>query len=144
MRSIVLTHFIITLYLFGVIWMVQLVHYPLMALVGSANYTEYQRIHMDRMGWVVAAPMCIEALSAFFVLRQDALGPSWERWLGLALVGLIWAVTFFVSVPLHSKLVTGFDAEAHAALVRTNWIRTLAWTARAGLIAMWLSRSVRV
>ena len=30
-----------------------------------------------------------------------------------------------------------FDAQAHARLVDTNWIRTVCWTAR-GVIALWM------
>ena len=53
---------------------------------------------------------------------------------GLALVGLIWASTFLVQVPLHEVLARGFDAEAHSRLVASNWLRTFLWSARAVLV----------
>lgn len=56
---------------------------------------------------------------------------------GLALVALVWGVTFFVSVPLHAKLDRGFDAGAHRALVAKNWIRTVVWSGRL-TIALWM------
>ena len=54
------------------------------------------------------------------------------RW---PLVGVIWASTAFIQVPMHNVLGRGFDADAHAHLVSTNWIRTIAWSARAALLA---------
>ena len=59
------------------------------------------------------------------------------RALGAALVALIWGVTFLISVPCHAALSAGFDAAAHDRLVSTNWIRTIAWTARAAL-SVWM------
>ena len=45
--------------------------------------------------------------------------------------------TVFVSAPLHEKLNAHFDPATLNRLVATNWIRTIAWTCRAGLaIAM--------
>jgi hypothetical protein len=56
-------------------------------------------------------------------------------WTGLALVAAIWLSTAAIQVPCHAKLAAGFDAEVHARLVSSNWIRTVAWTAR-GLLAL--------
>jgi len=42
-------------------------------------------------------------------------------------------VTVLASISAHTRLAAGFDAHVHARLVRTNWIRTLAWTAHAVL-----------
>jgi hypothetical protein len=55
-------------------------------------------------------------------------------YVGLVLLAAIWLSTFGLQVPLHRRLELGFDDDAHAALVRTNWIRTLAWTARGLLL----------
>ena len=35
--------------------------------------------------------------------------------------------TALLQVPCHTILAQGFDAGAHARLVRTNWIRTCCW-----------------
>ena len=43
----------------------------------------------------------------------------------------------FLSVPQHAVLARGFDADAHASLVTTNWVRTVAWSAR-GLMLLWI------
>jgi hypothetical protein len=63
-------------------------------------------------------------------------------WLGLTLLFVVWVTTAFVSVPLHAKLAAGFDPQAHAMLVGTNWVRTLAWSARGLLLAWALLKAV--
>jgi hypothetical protein len=42
-------------------------------------------------------------------------------------------------VPCHKKLDKGLDLPAAHRLVRTNWIRTAAWTAR-GVVAILISQ----
>jgi hypothetical protein len=60
---------------------------------------------------------------------------------GLALVAVIWLSTFFVQVPLHGRLAReGHSAAVVDSLVRSNWIRTIAWTARA-ILAAWMLRA---
>jgi hypothetical protein len=59
---------------------------------------------------------------------------------GLALIAAIWLSTFFVQVPLHGRLARdGHSAAVVDSLVRSNWIRTIAWTARA-ILAAWMLR----
>jgi hypothetical protein len=52
-------------------------------------------------------------------------------------------VTFFISVPFHNRLAQGFDYIAIDGLVRTNWLRTLAWTARLTLLGFMLWRLIK-
>lgn len=58
-------------------------------------------------------------------------------WLHLAgtLVLAIWVSTFVVQVPLHGRLVRGFEISVHRRLVRTNWLRTAVWSVR-GVLAL--------
>jgi hypothetical protein len=58
-------------------------------------------------------------------------GPA--AWVALALLGVIWASTAWIQVPLHRRLAVAPDPAAVERLVRTNWIRTGAWTLRAPL-----------
>ena len=101
----------------GVILVVQLVHYPLFRLVGTDTFATYQTKHI--------------------VWQPPGLA-AWQAWSGLALVGVIWASTGLLQVPLHQTLATDFDSAAHRNLVATNWIRTIAWTLRAGLVGWML------
>ena len=54
----------------------------------------------------------------------------------LVLLLVVWGSTTFVQVPLHGRLARGLDATALRRLVLTNWIRTAAWTLRAGLLVL--------
>ncbi len=125
--------------MFGAIWIVQVVHYPLFSGVGEAGWAAYEASHQARITWIVGPAMLIELATAIWlVLDPPEAFPMWALLAGAAMVGVIWASTAFIQVPLHSTLSAGFDTEAHANLVGTNWIRTLLWSARAGLV-LWLA-----
>ena len=123
----------------GVIWIVQVVHHPLFAGVGGAGWAAYEASHQSRITLVVGPAMLVElATAVWLVLDRPSALPALPVVLGAALVGVIWASTAFVQVPLHSALGGSFDPDAHARLVATNWVRTVAWTARGGLV-LWLA-----
>jgi len=125
----------------GVIWFVQVVHYPLMGSVGVDGYAHYQRSHQRLTTFVVAPPMIVELLtSAAIVVWRPVVVPLWSAWVGLALVGLVWASTAVLQVPAHHRLAAGFDALVHRRLVHGNWVRTILWSARMAL-ASWMLAS---
>jgi hypothetical protein len=120
-----------TLFMVGVIWFVQVVHYPLFSRVGEAAFAEYERHHTRRTGWVVVVPMLLELGTA--VATAGYVGGA-LAWCGLGLLAVAWVSTAFWQVPAHRRLEGGFDAVTHRRLVRTNWVRTVAWSIR-GVIA---------
>ena len=128
----------------GLIWFVQVVHYPLFRAVGAPGYAAYQAEHMRLTTLVVGPLMLLEAATALWLLldRPAFVSPA-RAWTGLALLAVAWLVTAFLSVPRHEALRHGFDPSAHAALVATNWIRTAAWTARSVLLLLALRSALR-
>lgn len=129
-----------TWFLTGLIWFVQVVHYPLMGRVGRDQWTRYEDEHQRRTTIVVAPAMLLELASTIALLavaRESEIGPSALilLWIAAGFLAIVWASTFLVQVPLHGVLSRGFDPRAHRLLVRTNWIRTISWSARAGLLA---------
>ena len=131
-----------TCLLTGLIWTIQVVHYPLFADVGQETFTDYQAKHARRITVVVGPLMLIEASTALaMVTFHPAVVPDWIPWTGLALVAVIWSSTALIQVPCHARLAAGFDLAAYRRLVRSNWIRTAAWTARATVLlwAGWLA-----
>jgi uncharacterized membrane protein len=120
-------HVFATVYMTGLIWFVQVVHYPLMGEVGRDHYNQYQRKHMRLTSWVVGPPMLLESVTAILLLLQ---WPAPWTWTGVWLLAIIWLSTAFLQVPMHRVLEQGFDPVAHKRLVQTNWIRTAAWTFR--------------
>jgi hypothetical protein len=132
-----LVHAAATWFMTGLIWCIQVVHYPLFARVGAEGYRDYQLAHQGLITLIVGPAMLAEAAATALLLltRRDAVTVA-----GAALLAVIWLSTAFLQVPAHNALAGGFDAEAHARLVNTNWIRTLAWSAR-GLLALYLLRA---
>jgi hypothetical protein len=138
--ALLLGHAAATLAMAGVIWFVQVVHYPLFAAVAPERFAGYESGHR-RLTTVVVAPLMLVELAtavALVIRPAAAAEPRWAVWAGLALLAVIWSSTFFVQVPLHEKLAAGFDGAAHRRLVRGNWVRTAGWTARAGLALLLL------
>ena len=129
-------HAAATLYLTGLIWFVQLVHYPLLAKVGRADYRIYQQLHERKTTWAVAPAMFVELTCAIYLViaTPDAIA-LWLAWLGLAFVILLWLSTALLQVPCHKQLGQGFDDQVHRKLVTTNWLRTALWSTR-GVIAL--------
>lgn len=127
----------------AVIWFVQVVHYPLFASVGRAAFARYERQHTRRITPIVAPLMLAELGSGALVV---AALPSWttplEAWLGAGLIALVWLSTGLLQVPAHGRLAEGFDEVWHRRLVRSNWLRTVAWSARGVLVCLWLSRAL--
>jgi uncharacterized membrane protein len=138
-------HAVSTFYLVGLIWMVQIVHYPLMEKVGSEEFARYESDHGRMITPVVAPVMIVELVTG--LLLAFGLGPTWispsASWIGFSAIAAIWGSTFFLQVPYHSILLNGFDADAHRGLVVTNWIRTILWTGRGILVAFLLWRALQ-
>lgn len=121
----------------GVIWFVQVVHYPLFGHVGRDGFAAYEAEHSRRTTIVVVPPMLVElGTGIWLIVRPPAGMPGWVFTAGFALIAVVWLSTFLLQVPRHTLLGRGFDDRAHRVLVATNWIRTIAWTAR-GILLLW-------
>lgn len=129
MNAVLLAHAAATVGMAGVAWFVNVVHYPLFALV-AGDFARYEKIHADRTTVVVAPLMTVEAATALVLV---AWKPGWLTGAGLALVAVLWLSTAFIQVPCHRALGRGFDAGVHRRLVRTSWIRTAGWTGRSAI-----------
>jgi hypothetical protein len=143
-RILFLLHVAATLYMVGVIWFVQVVHYPLMGQVGSAEAVAYEREHSRLTGWVVGPPMLAELFTGMLLVWFRVLGiPAWQIWAGLLLIAIIWASTWALQIPCHNRLSQVFNAADHHRLVSTNWIRTVCWTLR-GLLVLGMTQASRL
>ena len=132
---ILLIHAGATWALIGLIWTIQQVHYPLFAFIGTDAFPAYEVAHVNRILLLVFPLMLVELLTAIYLtVSPPANIPSLIFWTGLTLVIFIWLATVFINLPQHNRLVTNFDSTTHQALVTTNWLRTLLWTIRGGLM----------
>jgi len=123
----------------GLIWFVQVVHYPLFARTDTSRSPDYPDENQRRTAPVVIPPMLVEAATATFIAINPppAIGQP-AALAGLAMVAILWLSTLLVQMPLHGRLKHDGHAPATvAALVKTNWLRTIFWSARA-LLAIWM------
>ena len=139
--SILLIQTLATAMMTGIIWFVQIVHYPLFTQIPKEGFTRYEQSHTVRTGWVVAPLMLLELGTALLLLFYRPEGhpiplctsPLYMTALGCLI--LIWLSTFLLQVPLHGVLEKQPDHRSMLLLERTNWIRTILWTLRLGLLA---------
>ncbi len=118
-------------FLVGLIWFVQVVHYPIFAKVGKKEFAEYHEKHVRNTGRVVALPMLLElGLSFLLLVMAQGQVPFWQNSVAFALVLIVWAQTFFFFVPLHSKLGASADPQIISRLVSANGWRTFFWSLR--------------
>lgn len=128
---IALAHAAATWFMASVIWIMQVVHYPSLENSTPESFAR----NTKRTALVVVPVMLIEAIAAAALL----VVPSAAALLGAALLALIWASTLFIQFPLHRALSAHYSDQDYARLLRTNWIRVAAWSARA-VIALALVR----
>ena len=119
----------------GVIWLVQVVNYPLYRHVGIENFTQYQGEHIRRITAVVGPIMILElftslGLISFLPLELAQQNILYPLLINFVLVVLIWLATVSYSVPIHQNLKDSWSQELYLKLLATNWTRTIAWTIR--------------
>lgn len=126
-----------TLMVCGLIWTIQIVHYPSFHYVTPERFAHFEAFHQRRISMVVVPLMLMELVTSLGLLwyRPDGLPVLWSVF-GVVLVVLIWATTFTLQVPLHNRLSEGYDKQAITALVTGNWLRTLIWSLR-GLLVLY-------
>ncbi len=135
--EVLVLHAVVTAYMVGVILVVQVVHYPLFSWVERSRYRDFQEEHMRRITWVVGLPMLLEAaLATGLVLAAPQQVSRELAIVGLLLLAVVWLSTALQQVPAHTRLSRGFDSTAHARLLKSNRVRTMAWMGR--LVVAWV------
>lgn len=125
--------------LFGLIWLVQLVQYPLFRFLDSRTFLEAHAFHSQWITPVVAPLMVVELVTALAILFARPAGIS--KWVATVIFGLAlvtWLNTFLQAVPLHEKLQRhGKSLELIDNLIWVSWLRCSAWTLKS-LLCFWL------
>lgn len=116
----------------GVIWLVQLLVYPGFRRISPQEWAAHHREHSTRISFVVV-PLMLSELCAATLLALTEF--SFATGAAAGCVAVAWISTFGIQVPLHGQLSRAHDRAAIERLVRSNWIRTAAWTAKA--IVVW-------
>ena len=132
-----LGHLVSSWALFGLIWTVQLSHYPTFRYIGEADFPAFHQHHTSSIVIIVLSLMLLELGIVGWQAYQS--GWNWMWVIPLCIVLGIWASTFFVQIPLHGKLEMGKDLQVIEQLVKTNWVRTVLWSVKAGWVSYFFS-----
>lgn len=131
-----LIHFASTWFMTGVIWIVQIVHYPLFRHVDAKEFKKYEASHTSLIGFIVVPAMLFEITSGIYILFSDFL--SGEQYLlflvASILLLVIWLSTMLIQARQHRVLSSGYNLAIINSLVKYNWIRTIGWTLRAVIL----------
>jgi hypothetical protein len=129
-----------SLYGVGMIWFLQLNHYPLYASVGPDAFREYVVAHNRRLLLPVILPSLLAFLSSVALALCHATEiPDWSVWLVIAMNAVIAVSTVLVQGPAHAVLARGgYSASIVRKVLATNWLRTAAWTANGALLT-WMT-----
>jgi hypothetical protein len=122
-------HFLSTAIMVGVIWVIQLIHYPSFHFIKKSKYSKFQQFHMNRISIIVIPTMIIEIISGLLifwsVFHSNIFFIS-----SLFILISIWGITFIFFTKMHQGLVFGYNQEIVNKLILINWSRTLLWSLR--------------
>ena len=112
--------------LVGIILCTQFVSYPLFKSIEATEFHKYHSTYTRYIAPVVGPLMVLELVIVGLLTLEESTNPLILA--SLFLVIMVWLSTFLIQVPLHNKLVKGYQAKWIQKLIYSNWIRSIAWT----------------
>ena len=101
MDSILLLNVYITIFMFSVILMTQIVSYPLLKIVDNVTSVKYHTFYVSKIFIIVAPAMVFEFILSFYILY---FFKSFDVIFNFLTIALIFLSTILIQVPLHEKL----------------------------------------
>ena len=126
---VLLGHLIFTSIMTGVIWVIQIVHYPSFHFIEKELYTAFQKFHMNKIS-IIVIPIMLAELITGMMLFLDKSSKSPFLIISFVILVLIWLITGVFFTKVHNELIAGYQELVVNQLVAMNWIRTLLWTLR--------------
>jgi hypothetical protein len=108
----------------------------------TSDFSEPMRFHKLRISILVIPFMLLELGSSIWLAIAEGTFSTIHQ-TGLAIVIVIWLITFFVQVPLHDKLSEKYNKELVNRLVRSNMYRSVLWTIKALLACYIIMEGIR-
>lgn len=133
MTTIFILHLTATAVMTGLIWTIQLLHYPFFHHLSKETYSEQMSAHRTKISFIVIPAMLLELFTGLWLLIYTT-SHSTIFTVGFVLIALIWLSTFLLQMPQHLKIADGYNRSAVDTLVKTNWVRTILWTIRLTLL----------
>jgi len=136
-NTILQIHLFSCFFMTGIIWLIQLIHYPAYRYIKPDLFQQYQSFHTQTITFLVGPMMTLELLTALALIANTPFSKT--NIINIIGVVGIWIATVMLSVPAHNQLAQQLDPNIQKAfiekLISTNWIRTALWSARS---IMWL------
>ena len=134
----VIFNLVISSFMVGLIWLIQLVSYPLFSFVNSGDFQKYHSSHVKKITPLVASAMILEAGTALILLVFMSDVAVGLLVINTTLLCLIWVSTAFLQIPYHQRLEFPENQIMYTEkLLNTNWIRTILWTSKL-IISIWV------
>ena len=112
--------------MFLLIWLVQMIIYPVLHQISEENFSVWHAIYCKRIAYFVLPLMIaqlFESATACFFIGGILI------WAKFICILSAWIITFLISAPYHQKLSKGGkDTDVIIRLISTNWFRTMLWT----------------
>lgn len=137
--TILTIQFLSSFWMMALIWVIQLLHYPLFLDVPKEARINYAKKHQDKILILVVPAMLIELATLIYLGPIYNTPPLW--WISFLSLLIIWGATFFYQVPCHRQLLSAPTDEVLHQLLKSNWIRTLFWTVKTIAIGVLFFRS---
>ena len=130
MHWVFIVHLFTSLFMCGLCWFVQIVHYPLFLAIRTEDFPAYEQKNFVT-AYLTVPVMTVEMFTGVYLLYQN---PDTFYIINVVLLVVIGLSTAIYQVPMHLKLMQEVNRPLIEKLIRTNWIRTIAWTLRSALL----------
>ena len=124
-----LTHLVFTSTMVGIIWVIQLVHYPSFYFIRKDIFVSFQEFHTNKIAIVVVPVMLVELITGILLIYMET-NIDIALSISLFILIAIWVLTAIYFYKAHQKLMSGYNEEIINQLIKLNWIRTILWTFR--------------
>ncbi len=139
MNAVLLASAASTLFMVGLAWFVQIVHYPLFPVVDEAAFPAFHDLHSRRTFPVVIVPMSVELVSSIALAIEPPEGVGPLALAGAVLAVGIWVLTGAVLAPMHGRIGREGPTDGNLArLIRLSWPRTVLWSLHGAVVVAML------
>lgn len=118
-----------SIFMVGLIWVVQLVHYPAFVFIEENKFKAFSKFHQRAITLIVAPVMLLELSSISYLFLMHS---GYE--LGFLITIILWGITAYLGIFCHRKLLIHKDFQIIKKLILINWIRTALWSIKASLM----------
>lgn len=133
-------HLVVTSYMMGLCWFVQLTHYPFFTNLTENQIKELDKKHFNPTVLATFPPMLFELVTGILLLFQFDF--YLISWVNITSIIIIWISTFLIQIPLHLKIIEKSNKSYIYVLIKTNWVRTILWTLRVLGIIGWVELEI--